>query len=141
MSDELKLKREAVEPILENSIALNELDAPVVLSFLLLNKRAPKAHEATIETCMGDIYKIVNMLMDYARILVTAIEQWELEGFHKAAYELHAKKCRCLAQKYAAGIGYDYTAAVETCRKKNGKSGQNSDVGEEALALNLRNHS
>ena len=142
MSDELKLKREELEPILENTASLNDLETPVILSFLRIDPKTIKAKEAVIGTCMGDNYKIVNMLMDYARILETAIEQWELEGFHKAAYEIHAKQCRKIANRYAAGIGYDYEAAVLKCQKLKERGSKRDDgVGEEALALTLRNHS
>ena len=46
----------------------------------------------TFTTCYGDIYKIVNALRDYIRLLEAVCDQWELTGFHRATYEYHAEK-------------------------------------------------
>lgn len=35
--------------------------------------------------------------------------EWGLTGYHAAVYELHAARCREIAGKYAAAIGYDYS--------------------------------
>lgn len=45
MSDELKLKREELEPILENTASLNDLETPVILSFLRIDPKTIKAKE------------------------------------------------------------------------------------------------
>ena len=62
---------------------------------------------------------------------------WNLQGFHRAKYEFYADKLREIADKFQAGIGYDYDAALERCRKKQGKKPRNEDVGGEALAMGL----
>lgn len=108
----MELSREMFEPVIDEALEMNDLDAEMVLSFLTEKGRK------TITTCPGDVYKIVNMLMDYAQLLEMAVEQWGIQGFHRATYELHAEKCRQIAQKYAQGIGYDYQKAVEKCRKR-----------------------
>lgn len=41
----------------------------------------------TFTTCYGDIYKTVNALRDYVRLLESVCDQWELTGFHRATYE------------------------------------------------------
>lgn len=128
----MELSRELFEPVIDETLEMNDLDAEMVLSFL-----TEKGQE-TIATCPGDIYKIINMLMDYARLLEIVVEQWGLQGFHRATYELHAEKCRQIAQKYAQGIGYDYQKAVEKCRKWQGKKRRDDGVGEDALVLALR---
>lgn len=121
------------ELVIEEVLEVNDLEAEVVLSFLT------EKGQRQIRTCPGDIYKIVNMLMDYARMLEMAVEQWGLKGFHGATYKLHTERCREIAQKYAAGIGYDYEKAVERCRKRKEK--RDDGVGEEALVLALRKRS
>ena len=45
--------------------------------------------------------------MDYARLLELACDEWDLQGFHRATYEYHAKKLRAIAKKYQVGIGGD----------------------------------
>lgn len=129
----MELNREMFEPVIEEVLEVNDLEAEVVLSFLT------EKGERQIRTCPGDIYKIVNMLMDYARMLEMAVEQWELKGFHQATYELHAEQCRKIAQKYSKGIGYDYEKAVEKCRKQKEK--RDDGVGEDALVLAMRKRS
>lgn len=128
----MELNRNALEPVIEQTIALNDLDAPVILTFLT------EKGSQQIQTCPGDIYKIVNALMDYSRLLELAIEQWDLQGFHKATYEVHAEKCRTIANKYAAGIGYDYQRAVERCKRKMEKPVRDEGVGEDAIVLAVR---
>ena len=87
------------------------------------------------KTCYGDICKAVNALRDYARLLEMACEQWDLTGFHRALYEYHAKKMREIAGKFQAGIGYDYDAAMEKCRRKKKRKKKEDDFGEDALVL------
>lgn len=66
------LNREMFEPAIEEVLEINDLETEVVLSFLT------EKGQRQIRTCPGDIYKIVNMLHDYARILEMAVEQWGL---------------------------------------------------------------
>lgn len=60
--------------------------------------------------------------------------QWGLEGYHRASYELHAKKLRKIANKLQTGLGYDYDAAVRRCHRQKGKRSTDS-IGEDALTL------
>ena len=58
-----------------------------------------------------------------------------LTGFHRALYEYHAEKMREIAGKFQAGIGYDYDAAMEKCRRKKKRKKKEDDFGEDALVL------
>ena len=89
------------------------------------------------KTCYGDICKIVDALRDYSRLLKMVCKTWNLQGFHRAKYEFYADKLREIADKFQDGIGYDYDAALERCRKKQGKKPRDEDVGGEALAMGL----
>lgn len=86
----------------------------------------------------GDIYKTVNALMDYARLLKLAVKEWNLEGYHRMSYEIHAEEYRKVAQKFADGIAYDYQKALETCKKRHMMTRRDEGVGEDALALSVR---
>ena len=86
----------------------------------------------------GDVVKIVNALRDYAKLLETVCDEWELGGFHRAIYEYQAEKLRQIADKLQRGIGYDYDAAVRKCQKLRGKRPRNADVGEEAMVLAVK---
>lgn len=131
MGDTQGLKKEVFSDSFSTTAALNQLDKDLVLKFMDFDG------EHTIKTCPGDIYKIVNALMDYAKTLEQVISEWSLAGFHAATYELHAEELRKIAHKYAAGIGYDYEQAVEKCKKQRekGSSHKDEDIGGEALAL------
>lgn len=72
--------------------------------------------------------------MDYANILDRVCDEWDLTGFHRATYELHAEKLREIAQKYQSGIGYDYEKNIEKCQKLKKRHNQ-SDIGGDALEL------
>lgn len=124
------LGEEVMAPVMEQPFQMDLLGESVVLSFL------GKKRMETLTVCMGDIYKTVNALMDYARLLELAVKEWNLEGYHRMTYEIHAEEYRKVAQKFADGIGYDYQKALETCKKK--QSRRDEGVGEEALVLTVR---
>lgn len=124
------LGEEVMAPVMEQPFQMDLLGESVVISFL------GKKRTETLTVCMGDIYKTVNALMDYARLLELAVKEWNLEGYHRMTYEIHAEEYRKVAQKFADGIGYDYQKALETCKKK--QSRRDEGVGEEALVLTVR---
>lgn len=132
-TDTTKLQRKIFEPILSHPLEMEEfLNQEIALSYFDLNG----SHE--LKTCYGNILKIINVLMDYSRMLKLVCDQWSLQGFHKAIYEYHADKLREIARKYQAAVGYDYDAAVEKCRKKQERKQCQDDVGEDALTLASR---
>lgn len=94
--------------------------------------------EREIRSCYGDIYKVINALMDYARLLELTCAEWGLEGYQRAVYELYAKDFRAIAKKYQEAIGYDYEAAVARCEAKKKLKRKADDVGGDALDLALK---
>lgn len=125
-------RREVFEPVLSRPIELDELATEII--FRLKGVEG----EREIRSCYGDIYKVINALMDYARILEMACEEWDLQGYHRAIYELHADKLRSIAKKYQTAIGYDYDAAVAKCEAKKKKTRKDDDVGADALELVIK---
>ena len=112
----LELPSATYEPQLSASIDLERcLSREVLLHVFDLSG----THE--VKTCYGDVVKIVNALRDYAKLLETVCDEWELGGFHRAIYEYQAEKLRQIADKLQRGIGYDYDAAVRKCQKLRGK--------------------
>lgn len=92
--------------------------------------------QETIVICWGDLKVMCDALVDYAGILDRVIVEWEMDKqseYKATMYRIHAARCRKIAAKYGAAIGYDREAALEKCRKKMDK--QDDDVGEEAMAL------
>lgn len=124
--------RKTFEPVISRPVELDLLAAEISLQFQDLDG----LHE--IKTCYGDIYKIVNALMGYSRMLEQVCDEWDLQGFHRATYEYHAEKLRDIAKKYQAGIGYDYDAAVERCKARKNRPRRNDDVGGDAMELTLK---
>ena len=128
-----ELPQEAFRPMIAQSVQLEQfLGKELIFCFRDLDG----VH--TFTTCYGDIYKTVNALRDYVRLLESVCDQWELTGFHRATYEYHAEKLRKIADKLQAGIGYDYDKAVERCKKKQARKSHSNDVGEDALLLTVR---
>lgn len=128
-----ELPQEAFRPMIAQSVQLEQfLGEELIFCFRNLDG----VH--TFTTCYGDIYKTVNALRDYVRLLESVCDQWELTGFHRATYEYHAEKLRKIADKLQAGIGYDYDKAVERCKRKRAQKSHSSDVGEDALLLTVQ---
>lgn len=128
-----ELPQETFRPMIAQSVQLEQfLGEELIFCFQDLDG----VH--TFTTCYGDIYKTVNALRDYVRLLESVCDQWELTGFHRATYEYHAEKLRKIANKLQTGIGYDYDKAVERCKRKRAKKSHSSDVGEDALLLTVR---
>lgn len=129
----LDLPSATYEPQLSASIDLERgLSSEVLLHIFDFSG----THE--VKTCYGDVVKIVNALRDYAKLLELVCDEWELAGFHRAAYEYQAEKLRQIANKLQCGIGYDYDAAVRKCQKLRGKKPRNDDVGEDAMVLAVK---
>ena len=130
MGDEtLNLPRAEFEPVVSQPLKLDALGTELSICFQALDG------PCEIQTCYGDICKIVNALRDYARMLRMVCGEWSLQGCHRAVYELHADQLEAISKKYQAGIGYDYDKAVERCRKRQEKRHREDDVGGEALAM------
>ena len=94
--------------------------------------------EHEIRTCPGDIYKIVNVFMDYARLLELVNDEWDLDPYRRAVNEVTADKLRSIARKYQKAIGYDYEAALAKCEAKQKKQRKDDDVGGDALELAMK---
>lgn len=79
----------------------------------------------------GDIVLIICMIHDYVKMLDKTRNtiQWEV---------YYRDKFIKMADRLAKQIDYDYDAAVERCRKQQGKEGRDSDIGEEAMALTVK---
>ena len=72
----LELPAATYEPQLSASIDLERcLSGEVLLHVFDLSG----THE--VKTCYGDVVKIVNALRDYAKLLETVCDEWELGGF------------------------------------------------------------
>lgn len=123
-------RREAFEPIISQTIEMDKFIAEVILRYRDLDGE----HE--IRTCPGDIYKIVNVFMDYAKLLEVINDEWNLDAYRRAVNEVTADKLRSIARKYQTAIGYDYDAAVARCEaQKKKRKPKNDDVGGDALDL------
>ena len=76
-----ELPQEAFRPMIAQSVQLEQfLGEELIFCFRDLDG----VH--TFTTCYGDIYKTVNALRDYVRLLESVCDQWELTGFHRATY-------------------------------------------------------
>ena len=122
-------RREVFEPILSRTIEMDKFVAEVTLQYRDLDGE----HE--IRTCPGDIYKIVNVFMDYARLLELVNDEWGLDSYRRAVNEVTADKLRSIARKYQEAIGYDYEATLAKCEAKQKKQRKDDDVGGDALEL------
>ena len=71
-----ELPQESFRPMIAQSVQLEQfLGEELIFCFRNLDG----VH--TFTTCYGDIYKTVNALRDYVRLLESVCDQWELTGF------------------------------------------------------------
>ncbi len=127
----LDLPQEQYEPILSQAMDLELIEAEITVSAFDIHE------DHVFKTCYGDVRKIVDALMDYARMLEMVCGTWNMQGCQEAMYQIRAQELRKIAGKFQAGIGYDYDTAMEKCRQKKEKPQRNEDVGGEALAMGL----
>ena len=129
------------ESSMTTTVEMTEIDGMepgAILCFTDVGKSGQPSEEKELHTCYGDLYVIVNALRDYANLLESVILEWSLTGFHAATYERHAARCRKIAGKYAAAIGYDYDKAVERCERRRVKGERDSDTGMDGLEAFVR---
>ena len=91
------MRQEIFEETVSRPVKMSQLDKELIISFMDFSG------ECEVKTCPGDIYKIVNALMDYSRLLEMVITEWGLTGYHQAVYEIHAEQLRKIANKFSAG--------------------------------------
>lgn len=121
------------EPATTATVELTEIDGMEQGAILRFTDAGQSGGDRELRTCYGDLYAVVNALRDYANILEGVIPEWGLTGYHAAVYELHAARCREIAGKYAAAIGYDYDKAMERCLKRRARDGSGDDTGLDGL--------
>lgn len=123
-------KEEAFGEMMDLSAELSENRTD---GFLLQVADLQKTHE--IPLVYGDILKTILALRDYAEIMEQVCDEWSLEGFHRAIYELRAKSLHQISQKLEQGIGFNYDAAMRKCERRKKRSKKDDGVGEDALIL------
>ena len=121
------------EPATTATVELTEIDGMEQGAILRFTDADQSGGDRELRTCYGDLYAVVNALRDYANILEGVIPEWGLTGYHAAIYELHAARCREIAGKYAAAIGYNYDKAMERCLKRRARDGSGDDTGLDGL--------
>lgn len=127
-----RLPAERFEPSTSRTVEMTEIDGleqSAILRFTDVGRFGQPSETKELCTCYGDLYVIVNALRDYANLLENVNSEWGLTGYHAAIYEIHAARCRKIAEKYAAAIGYDYDKAVKRCEKRRAKGDFSSNTG------------
>lgn len=76
----------------------------------------------------GDIVLIICMLHDYVKMLDEIRDDIQWKAYYRG-------KFITIAERLSEQINYDYDTAVKRCQKKEK---QNSDVGEDAMALTVK---
>lgn len=138
---ESPLPAEKYEQSTTETVELTEIDGMeqgAILRYTDIGGSGKPAQEREIRTCYGDLYVIVNALRDYSVLLESVVLEWELTGYHAATYEIHSARCRKIAEKYAAAIGYDYDKAMERCKNRRENGWKSDDTGMDGLEAMVR---
>lgn len=131
---------EITESTLE-TVEMSEIDGTelgAVTRYISLPKKGMAHETKTLNTCMGDLYVIVNALYDYANILERLPLEKEPSGYQKELFLLHAVRCRKIADKFSKQMGYDYEKALERCQKRRAKESGGDDTGLDGLEAAVR---
>lgn len=115
-----------------------ELSENMTEAFLLQVADLQKTHE--IPFVYGDVLKTILALRDYAEIMEQVCDEWGLEGFHRAIYELRAKSLHQISKKLEQGIGFHYDAAMRKCERRKKRIKKDDGVGEDAFVLAAKQH-
>lgn len=123
-----------------NDIAQSE-NENVRIEYYTVPSWTKKNETKEISMCPGDLMIICNVLHDYANLLMECLnskadEEAIAGNFY--LYEYHAKRCKKIQNKIESAMNYSTAAAIEKCRKKQGKKSKGDDVGEDALVLALK---
>lgn len=141
MNRDQNLPQRKHETTTAETVEMSEVDGleqGAVLQFTDVGKNGRPSESKEVKTCYGDLYVIVNALRDYANVLDGVIQERELSGIQVATYQLHAERCRKIAGKYSAAIGYDYDKALERCRRRHAKGEQQNDTGLDGMEAFVR---
>lgn len=90
--------------------------------------------------CIGDLYKIANVLFDYEGILreLSNLFPEDYPGNSKMINEIYADQLRKIRSKIEKQLGYSVEEAIVKCEKKNQK--KSDDIGEDAMVLAVKRH-
>lgn len=103
-----------------------------------VNIKARPISEFKVRLAYGELTLIIAMIRDYIRELDTRLESGTLNMNEIEYQHYYRPKFLAMADRISQQINYDYDAQVEKCQKKMLKGSNNSDVGEEALALTFK---
>lgn len=102
-----------------------------------MNVKSRPISEYKVRLAYGDLTLIVAMIRDYVKEMDFRRDNGTL-GINPLEYESYYRpKFMGMAQRISEQINYDYDVQVQKCIKKLSKQ-DNSDVGEEALALTMK---
>jgi hypothetical protein len=103
----------------------------------VVNLKASPISHYKVSMAYGDLTLIIAMIRDYIRGLDQMYQDGDLR-INSIEYEAYyRKKFMGIADKISEQIEYDYDAKLKKCLKKLEKQ-DNSDIGEEALALTIK---
>ena len=102
-----------------------------------INVHSMPISDYKVRLSYGDLKLIVAMMRDYVRTLDNLKEEGNLP-LNEIEYDAYYRpKFMSIADGISKQIDYDYDKQMENCIKKLNKV-DNSDVGEEALALAMK---
>ncbi len=90
-----------------------------------------------VKLAYGELTLIIAILRDYVKGLDKSLELEELPINEMEYQAYYRNKFLDMADRISEQIEYDYDKQVQKCLKKLGKV-DNSDIGEEALALAMK---
>lgn len=90
--------------------------------------------------CIGDLYKIANVLFDYEGILreMSNIFPEQYSSGTSMINEIYADQLRKIRSKIEKELGYSVEEAIVKCEKKKRNPKKSDDIGEDAMTLAVK---
>ena len=90
--------------------------------------------------CIGDLYKIANVLYDYEGILreMSNLFPEEYSGGSSMINEVYADQLRKIRTKIEKELEYSVEEAIVKCEKKKKNPKKSDDIGEDAFTLAVK---
>lgn len=114
-------------------------DTSCIVKYYSMNKET-MGQDICFNMCLGDLYKIANVLFDYEGILqeMSNIFPEEYSGGSSMINEVYADQLRKIRSKIEKEIGYSVEEAIVKCEKKKKNPKKSDDIGEDAFTLAVK---
>lgn len=127
-----------MENTIDMSVNVSD-DTPADIKYYSVS-RGSMGKDLCFNLCIGDLYKIANVLYDYEGILrdISNLFPEDVASGSSMMNEVYADQLRKVRGKIEKELNYSVEEAIIKCEKKRKRAPSNSDVGADAFTLAVK---